>query len=206
MIMEFQTPDGATPIFDISDLKLEGIVTYSQLCEAETESIFKAANRLLSSKRALPQAFFTEPNVLKIHREMFEEVWAWAGKYRKSITNIGVKPYLIKNELVKLCDDVRFWEQENAPISILEQAAIIHHRLVFIHPFENGNGRHARLVADIYLQRHGGRHPRWPIDLGNNGAARRQYIQALKEADRGNYSPLVDFMCSCGATQPQLNH
>lgn len=197
--MEFQTPDGATPIFDISDLKLEGIITYSQLCAAEAESIFKAANKLLASKKALRPPFFTESNLVKIHHEMFKEVWAWAGKYRKSITNIGVKPYLIQHELIQLCNNIHYWEHEHVPISLLEQTAMIHHRLVFIHPFENGNGRHARLVTDIYLQRRGGRHPRWPIDLGNNGSARSLYIQALREADGGNYIPLVEFMRSHGA-------
>src|ERR1700730_7886797 len=100
--MEFSTPEGATPIFDISDLKLEGIVTYSQLCEAEAESIFKAANKFLSSKRAFSQQFVKENNLLRIHRDMFNDLWAWAGKYRKSTTNIGVKPYQIKNEVVLL--------------------------------------------------------------------------------------------------------
>jgi len=138
--MDFQTPEGATPIFDISDLKLDGIVTYSQLCDAEAENILRAISKYLSSKRSLRGPFFTETNLLKIHREMFGDVWAWAGKYRKSTTNIGLKPYLIKYELLKLCQDVQFWEQKNSPISLIEQAARIHHRLVAIHPFENGNG------------------------------------------------------------------
>ena len=197
--VDYPVPEGATPIFDISDLKLEGIVTYSQLCEAEAESIFKAANKFLSSKRSIREPFFTESNLLKIHREMFNEVWAWAGKYRKSITNIGVKPYLIKSEIIKLCHDVQFWVQETSPISLIEQVARIHHRLVSIHPFENGNGRHARLVADIYLQRQGGIHPRWPIDLAKTSAARKLYIQALQVADQGNYDLLMEYMCRYGA-------
>lgn len=109
--MEYPTPEGATPILDISDLKLDGIVTYAQLCDAEAESIFKAASRFFSSKRGLSQPFLSEDNLLKTHHEMFKDVWAWAGKYRKNITNIGVKPYLIKSELVKLCQDVQFWEE-----------------------------------------------------------------------------------------------
>ena len=75
-----------------------------------------------------------------------------------------------------------------------EQAVRLHHRLVFIHPFENGNGRHARLVADLFLHQHNRSFPRWPIDVAETGESRKKYIHSLKEADDGNYEPLLSFM------------
>lgn len=191
--MLFLTPEGATPIHDASGLKQEGINTYAQLCDAEAENILKALRKHLARPKKSPTEWFNEKYLAKVHRDMFQEVWDWAGKYRRSTTNIGVKPFLIPVEIVKLCEDVAFWNSHCNNLPALEQAARIHHRLVLIHPFENGNGRHARLIADMYLHSNGLPYPRWPIDLSKSGNYRTEYIQALKEADRGNYDLLITY-------------
>ena len=103
---------------------------------------------------------------------------------------IAARPIEIQN----LCDDISYWDQLGSSISILERAIRIHHRLVWIHPFENGNGRHARLIADMYLNSHGSFYPRWPVNLNQEGASRLEYIEALKDADQGNYSSLIDYI------------
>ncbi len=82
---------------------------------------------------------------------MLSPVWEWVGKLRQEETNIGVKPFLIRLQLEELCQEVANWNSEPIDLTILEQAARIHHRLVAIHPFKDGNGRHTRLIADRYL-------------------------------------------------------
>ncbi len=135
---------------------------------------------------------------------MFQDVWEWAGKYRKSITSIGVHPSLIVAQLSELCAEVIFWSKDAIELTFLERAARIHHRLVFIHPFENGNGRFSRLVSDSYLLAFKCAHPVWPEDLNKESGYRRQYIDSLKEADRGNHDLLLQFMRDCGARDPQI--
>ncbi len=135
---------------------------------------------------------------------MFCDVWDWAGKFRKSITSIGIKPYLISNKLGELCADVKAWSDKSVDLTFIEQAARIHHRLVFIHPFENGNGRFSRLIADRYLINCGCSYPNWPY-LQDKGKSCNEYIKSLKEADKGNYDSLVKFMHTFGAKDPSLN-
>jgi fido (protein-threonine AMPylation protein) len=125
---------------------------------------------------------------------MFGDVWDWAGCWRKSITNIGIKPQFIPMRLSELCAQVISWETRVEKISYLERSARIHHKLVSIHPFENGNGRFSRLVADRYLLVYKCTHPIWPTDLGLNGKIRDRYILSLQAADRGDYLPMISFM------------
>ena len=112
------------------------------------------------------------------------EVWSWAGQFRIKDTNIGVAWYQIPEQLLKLCANVTYW-QENNSWSPDEIAVRFHHKLVQIHPFPNGNGRHARLVADLMAQQQGrapfswGRHA-----IGVSGETRDRYLKALRLADR----------------------
>lgn len=183
-------PEGATPIDDLSDLKLPWITTRQQQNLTEAENILGAFSKYFARKRN-PVSWLNEKSLQKIHRDMFGTLWQWAGKYRTHVTNIGVQPHLITMQLNELCDDVHFWIREKSSFPLIEQSVRIHHRLVAIHPFVNGNGRHARFVADLFLYCQGLSIAKWPQDLGQNGLLRKEYISALKEADQGDYCPLL---------------
>lgn len=133
----------------------------------------------------------------RLHKRMFGNVWKWAGTFRQSDKNIGVSWYMISSELKNLCDDVRYWI-DNKTFPEDEIAARFHHRLVKIHLFPNGNGRHARLMADILLERF---FEKLPFTWGNanltkTGDDRKRYIESLAAADRGDYDLLLEFVRS----------
>jgi Fic-DOC domain mobile mystery protein B len=195
---KFDYAEGATPLHDYSGLKLKWVRSIDDLNMVEAENISLAQKKYLSGKITNLSLWFNVSTLKEIHRSMFCNVWDWAGKFRRSITSIGIKPYLIQIELSKLCNDVNAWSNEKIALTPLEQAARIHHRLVFIHPFENGNGRFARLVGDRYLVAIGGAHPNWP-HLQNSNKIRQAYIQSLKDADLGDYNALIEFMKKFGA-------
>lgn len=186
----FTAPQNATPI-DISELKLPGIATYQALSNQEAESIFQAKMKYFSRK-PFKNLELSEYFLKKVHRDMFEPVWGWAGRYRKTETNIGVKPYLIPTELLKLCNDYLYWV-ENC-WSDLDIGIRLHHRLVSIHPFENGNGRHARFVSDLHFFIKNHPIPKWPVDIQDDAPLRSQYIQSLQQADGGNFGLLTAFV------------
>ncbi|WP_245436048.1 Fic family protein [Mesorhizobium tamadayense] len=79
-----------------------------------------------------------------------------------------------------------------------KKAAVrLHHRLVFIYPFLNGNGRHARILADTVLDKVYGTEPiDWTAgsDLQKLGERRTAYIAALKSADNHGIAPLLAFV------------
>ena len=87
-------------------------------------------------------------------------MWRWAGVFRTTERNIGVEPWRIRPELRQLLDDARFWVDQ-ASYAPDELAVRFHHRLVAIHLFPNGNGRHARMMADLLITRLGGRAFPW---------------------------------------------
>jgi Fic-DOC domain mobile mystery protein B len=186
----FGPVEGATPIEDASDLIPTHISTRAELNEWEAANILKAARRYLSGKK-LP--VITVEWLKKVHQAMFDETWGWAGVLRKKSINLGVDWHRIQDELKRLADDIKYWT-ENNKLNILERSVRIHHRLVKIHPFVNGNGRHARLVADIFLSSHKEKLPEWPkAGLIEKTDVRKRYIQALQAADKGNYEPLERF-------------
>jgi Fic-DOC domain mobile mystery protein B len=124
---------------------------------------------------------------------MFDDTWVWAGKFRTTGKNLGVEPHLIQTQLANLCADGKYWiENETFPTEIC--AVRFHHRLVSIHPFPNGNGRHSRLVADLTMH-YAGKPPftwgGYSIDV--EGRTRTDYLHALRLADKGEYSALVEF-------------
>ena len=124
---------------------------------------------------------------------MFCDTWTWAGKFRQRQTNIGVHSVYIPQELRILIDDVIFW-QNNSTFLIREIAIRLHHRLVFIHPFPNGNGRFSRLFSDLYLINKGESRFSWgKNNLVKDSALRDQYLEALRSADMGDYTKLIVF-------------
>ena len=172
----FETIDGATPIEDLSDLIPTHIITRQELNEWETANILEAAKKYLLRKRkiAIDIAF-----IKRIHGEMFNHTWKWAGKFRQSNYNLGVDWHNIQEEVKKLVDDLGFWQEQKKRLDFFAQSVRLHHRLVLIHPFVNGNGRHARLVADIFLFSHGEKLPIWPgQEMLEETNIRQKYIEA----------------------------
>ena len=125
---------------------------------------------------------------------MLSEVWEWAGTFRNTNKNIGVDKYLIEQELKKLLDDCKFWI-ENQIFSRDELAIRFKHRLVKIHPFPNGNGRHSRLCADILISQglHGKLFTWGSKNLNDQSETRTRYLNAIYEADKENIEPLIEF-------------
>jgi Fic-DOC domain mobile mystery protein B len=118
---------------------------------------------------------------------MFDETWTWAGRFRKTGKNIGA-------ELRELLRDTRYWLDART-YSLDEIGVRFHHRLILIHPFANGNGRHARLMTDLLLQRNGADHFSWgAADLVHSSESRARYVSALRAADEGDYRPLLAFV------------
>jgi Fic-DOC domain mobile mystery protein B len=149
-MINFDYPNGATPLDpnEVDGLKLTHISTQSELDRWEQDNILDALNWLESTR---PKDILNEQFIRKLHRKMFGNVWKWAGRFRLSDKNIGGPWHQVPVELKKLCDDVAVWiDAGQMPPD--EIAARLHHRLVSIHPFSNGNGRHARLMADLLLE------------------------------------------------------
>ncbi len=163
-----------------------------ELNEAEQSNILTAEEWAFGRQRnVLDEAFLAN-----LHQRMFGRVWRWAGTWRRTDRNIGIDAYRIPQALRQLIDDCRYWI-DYATYQPDEIAARLHHRLVFIHPFPNGNGRHARLAADlllVMLER-----PRFSwgrINLVDAGETRQTYIAALRAADNHDMAPLLEFVRS----------
>jgi Fic-DOC domain mobile mystery protein B len=201
----FKSAESATPILDYSDLKLQRVHDMNDLNRVEAENIMKAQRKFLQNPIDNPENWFTIKDLRSIHRAMFGDVWEWAGEYRKSCTSIGIQPGLIPSQLAAFCAEVQSWSQYCVERTFLEMAARIHHRLVEIHPFENGNGRFSRLIADRFLLAWRCPHPMWPSRLVEESAERSGYIQALKSADQGDYTLLISLMKSFGARDPTIS-
>lgn len=185
---------GATYNDDISGLKLDTRKQYTlkEIYLYEAKNITKATLKYLSAKPDKKLAPFSYEWLLQLHFEMFGDVWDWAGKIRTVELSIGIKAYMIRGELKKLVDDLAFWE-EHKTFDIAEISSRIHHRAVWIHPFKNGNGRWSRMLANIYLKQNGLEPTKWNEKLlSKDNPHRDDYIQALKKADSGDYSSLIE--------------
>jgi Fic-DOC domain mobile mystery protein B len=124
---------------------------------------------------------------------MFDQTWKWAGKYRTTEKNLGIPFHEIHDRLVVLLGDIRYW-MEHGTYSTDEIALRFHHRLVVIHPFPNGNGRHARLLADVFVMKLGRPRFTWGArDLVRPGEARARYLEAIRAADAGDLRLLLEF-------------
>jgi len=183
----------ATPLDDISGLKLDTSKPYTmdEIYFYEAKNITQATLKYLSLVPDKKLAPFSFEWLLLLHQEMFGDVWEWAGKLRQAELSIGVKAYLVSTEIKKLVDDLEFWEQNNS-FDVIEIASRIHHRAVQIHPFLNGNGRWSRMLANIYLKQNGLQPTKWNENLlSKENPHRDEYIKALKKADEGEYSALI---------------
>lgn len=193
--MMFEEPEGATPLDpdEAEGLKIAHISTREELNRWEQENIAQAyrwCERRRNKKNVVSEEF-----LIALHKQMLGKVWLWAGEFRRSDKNIGVDWRQIHIQLRQLVDDVNYWiEQET--YSPEEIAVRFHHRLVQIHLFPNGNGRHARLATDRLLIDVFGLEPfTWGnANIDRQGDVRSQYIQALRQADNHDYSELIAFV------------
>lgn len=188
----FEADDNSTPLTaeEKDGLKLKWITLRSELNEAEARNIAQAQVWLMSNKN---KEFCSDTFLRELHKKMFGDVWKWAGTYRNSERNIGVAPFQIPIKLMQLFDDVKFWI-ENKTYSNREIAVRLHHKLVQIHPFPNGNGRVSRLMADLVLEKLEGTKLYWGnTNLVNVSEIRSSYIAALRKADAGDYTDLIKF-------------
>jgi len=183
--------EGETPLDDISGLKFKKIATRKELDEAEAQNILKAYVKYTLTPSKLKKVSFDVSFFRKLHKEMFGDVWSWAGDFRTTQTSIGVSAAMILQHLYHLQDDLTFWEESWNP---METAVKLHHTLVKVHPFPNGNGKWARLATDLWLLKHGHAMLEWGGNINEISAARHAYIAGLKEADSGSYERLKKFM------------
>ncbi len=194
--MKFEYADGATPLSleDIAGLIPKHITTQEQLNEWEYANILRAEKWAYGRKhRDLLSISF----LCLLHKKMFDQSWTWAGKFRTSQTNIGISWHNIPEHLKLLCDDFGY-HMTHHTFPADELAVRFHHRLVWIHLFPNGNGRHARLMANL-LAIHLGQKPlSWGLSSKSSsliaaGTLRSDYLSALRKADQGDVAPLIKF-------------
>lgn len=190
-------PDGATPLNtdEMEGLKYPHIETRVELDQLEQQNIQEGYNWLKRQRKF--KDFISEAFVIELHKQLFGSVWSWAGSFRNSDKNIGIDHLYIGVELRNLLEDARYW-LEHGTYNNEEFAARFHHRLVKIHPFPNGNGRHARIMTDVILEKVLGISPvNWGASgLDKDGEHRQRYIQALRAADNNDYQSLIEFVSS----------
>ena len=185
----WETIPGETPI-DISGLKIKGVTNRRELNIVEAANIRKAVVKYLAAKPSRRAASFTFDWCLQLHGEMFGDVWQWAGEVRTRDLNLGIPHHQVRGKLNGLLKDLECWP--GFGMEVVEQATRLHFRAVDIHPFENGNGRWSRMLANIWLQLND--HPPivWPEEvIGTESVVRNEYLAAIRSADAGDYQPLI---------------
>jgi len=195
MGLDLDYTDGQTPLDeDEKDgLLIPTIATRGELDEFEQQNIEQAV--LWSLNRSFKaDTVFTEDFIRGLHKRMYNNIWAWAGEFRKSNKNIGVDKWQIPTELRTLLDDTKFWYTNNT-YSPDETTIRFKHRLVSIHCFANGNGRHSRLMADIVIEKiFKLPHYTWgAANIIKQADTRSAYLDAIKAADKGDIQPLINF-------------
>ena len=195
MGLDFKYVDGQTPISEEEKqgLLIKSITTRGELDELEQLNIEKAVEWTLNNK-FLKEKILSEEFIKSVHKKMLGDIWEWAGKFRRSEKNIGVDWIRIGVELRMLLDDTKYWiENDTYPPD--EIAIRFKHRLVNIHCFPNGNGRHSRIMADIIIESVFKKDVfTWNnSNLVKPNSARKEYIDSIRKADNGIIEPLLDF-------------
>lgn len=194
-------PQGATPLSpdDLLGLKLPHVQTRAQLNEIEAANILQGQNWVSSLKVLTLDDIFSRDFVIALHENLFGDIWQWAGTFRQRELNIGVEPKNIPIDLHNFLEDAKCW-LEFKHFSDLELSARIQHKLVQIHPFVNGNGRHARIFTDIVRVFLLNKKPlRWAkVKLEDMTTERAAYIAGLRKADGGDFSEMVDYLKKLG--------
>jgi Fic-DOC domain mobile mystery protein B len=173
---------------------IPSLSTRAELNEAERANIHTARVWAMRPRTLKRSDLLTDAFARELHKRMFNQTWRWAGRYRKTEKNLGWEVARITEGMRNAFDDVRAW-MEFSTYPLHEAAVRLHHRLVAIHPWPNGNGRHSRLVADIMIAASKGEELTWGSrgNLVAIGDARRRYIEAIKQADAGNFEALLAF-------------
>lgn len=190
----FNVGDGNTPLTpeELADL-IPNLAAREELNEWERENILQArrwALRRASIKNSDP---ISDEYIRKLHDRMFDQTWKWAGHYRNTEKNLGVPVQQMRDALVTLLGDTKYCI-ENKTYPADEIAVRFHHRLLVIHLFPNGNGRHGRLLADVLAVKLGQTVFTWGgFSLTRPGEARERYLQAMRAADAGDIAPLLEF-------------
>jgi Fic-DOC domain mobile mystery protein B len=192
--MEFQYAPGATPLDpdEAAGLVPSHITTQADLNAWEQANILQAVRWVARQKK---RDLLTEGFVRDLHRRMFDQTWKWAGTFRQSNKNIGVDWTQVAVKLRNLLDNTRF-QIDHKVFEPDELVVRFHHQLVWVHAFPNGNGRHARLMADVLAQQLGRPRMTWGgavVELVSMGTVRDRYLRALREADQGQWSALIAF-------------
>jgi len=196
MGLDLDYVDGQTPLDEDEKegLLIRTIATRGELDEFEQQNI-ENAMQYYWSRRIKFEKFFTEDFMREVHRRMYADVWKWAGEFRKTDKNIGVDKWQIPTDLKNLLDDALYWVKNNV-YSPEEIAIRFKHRLVSIHCFPNGNGRHSRFMADLLWYRvYKEDEPfSWgAANLVKQGDQRAAYLKAIRDADTGDIQPLIKF-------------
>ena len=195
MGLEFVYKDGQTPLEEEEKdgLNIKSITTQGELDEFEQLNIEKAVEWTIHTNLK-PENILTEKFIKDLHKKMYGDVWKWAGEFRRTEKNIRIPWTKIGLELKNLLDDTKYWI-ENKTFSPEEIAIRFKHRIVSIHCFPNGNGRHSRMMADIIMESiFGNEIFSWhQSNMVKANEIRKEYINALKEADNGNIKPLIEF-------------
>ncbi|MBX3414459.1 MAG: mobile mystery protein B [Pirellulales bacterium] len=188
---DFAPIPGETPI-DVSHLRDRSIRTRAELARREFANIRRPIVRYLSSRPNRRLAPFTFEWMLGLHGEMFGEVWQWAGQTRTENLNLGSVWQQVGPSLLDLASDLAYWRKQ-PPFEVVVQSATLHYRAVAIHPFANGNGRWARLLANIWLAQHRHAIVIWPETGFSTGTSpiRDEYLAACRAADAGDLAPLI---------------
>jgi Fic-DOC domain mobile mystery protein B len=174
-------------------LLITTISTREELDEFEQYNIEKAIQWIYSRKLKKEQ-LLSEKFIKELHKKMYSDVWRRSGKFRTSEKNLGIASYKIATELKILMDDCLFWIENNT-FEPVEIAVRFKHKLVSIHCFSNGNGRHSRLMADLIMEKFFGK----PIlgwgrnNLVQQNNTRDFYIKAVKLADKNEFQTLIEF-------------
>jgi len=195
MGLNLEYKDGQTPLDEEEKkgLLIKSITTHGELDEHEQLNIEKSVQWVIQSKFTQNQ-ILTEAFIKRLHKKMLGDVWSWAGEFRRSEKNLGVDWTQIGIELKYLLDDTKYWI-ENKTYSPHELTIRFKHRLVKIHCFPNGNGRHSRIMADIIIESIFGLEVfNWHnSNMVKPDETRKKYIDAIREGDRGNIEPLIEF-------------
>ena len=187
----FEQPDNATPLRPEEAAALRTpVVDRRQLNEIEAANVESGRGWALRSRKDC----LTADYLCELHKRMFGDVWRWAGNYRTFDVNIGNTPFVqVPVEVRQVLDDARYW-MDNGTYAPAELAVRLHHRLVLVHPFVNGNGRCTRLLADVVVKRLKAAPLSWgSVSLAETGEARAAYVAALRDADNHDLDPLVRF-------------
>lgn len=192
--MEFQYAPGATPLDpdEAEGLMPTHITTQGDLNAWEQTNILQGTRWASRQKK---RELLDEGFVRDLHKKMFDQTWRWAGTFRKSNKNIGVDWPQIALKLRDLLDNTRY-QIEHQVFELDEIVVRFHHQLVWIHAFPNGNGRHARLMADLLAMRLGLPRMTWgggAVAFMSVGTVRKQYLKALRAADQGLFENLIEF-------------